>query len=193
MTQRFTSIIFDRQMEQRQAEDSRLMSIETEYGDDYDDQYDEGGLKSSHNWQEEIEKILRVNKLLRNEEAEDAYWEDMRNPNQHGVRKKVDEEEEEDGIKEDEAKVSDKTETKQETKEPNSASHQNVSRPLKQKSSQKTPSPKTESPKGNPKKHPVVDIRTQTNVQRKPQKKTYDKHHQKDKNIRKFGGFMTST
>lgn len=179
-------------MEKREEEDSRLMSLQMEYGDDYDDQYDEGGLKPSHNWQEEREKIIRVNKLLLSEEAEDAYWQDMRNTNQPGIRKVVDEEEEEEeegNPQEDEGKkqVETKTESKQVTK---TAPGGDSSRSTKTKINQKLPL-KTDSPKGNPKKHPVVDIRTQNNVQRKPQKKTYDKHHQKDKNIRKFGGFMS--
>jgi hypothetical protein len=192
------------------------MSLEIEYGDDYDDQYDEGGLKQpTHNWQEEREKILRVNKLIRSEEAEDAYWAGMANSNQKGSRvRPVDadadaeegnEEEEEDGA---ESKMN------LETKAPHGKGAKGKPTtaaiaggggggappsgrgPPKSKHPSKPAATASRAKetlaKENPKGKPTADPRTQSNTgqQRKPKTKTFDKHHQKDKSTKKYGGFM---
>jgi hypothetical protein len=200
-------------MEQKQEEDSRLMSLEMEYGDDYDDQFDEGGLSSkqpNRNWQEEREKIIRVNKLMLGEEAEEAYWAGMANSNQKGVhvRHAVDqeggeeEEEEEESGNETKSNVVIKAEnksTQHKKGKPSAAAGGGggggapSTRGPKSKNVKKPAGdPVKESSKGNPKKQQQQSdgAQSHTVVQRKPKTKTFDKHHQKDKNTKKYGGFM---
>ncbi|CAN0449826.1 unnamed protein product, partial [Ectocarpus sp. 8 AP-2014] len=68
-------------MEKRQEDDAYLLS--REYDDDYDDQYDDrevdvggGGGRGS-----DFETVRRVNQLVRQEEEEDAWWENNKNTN----------------------------------------------------------------------------------------------------------------
>jgi hypothetical protein len=202
-------------MEQKQEEDSRILSLEMEYGDDYDDQYDDTSGAKATSWQEEREKILRLNKLVRGEEAEDAYWSGMANTNHQrrrggggggdeGSDEEDDEEAGEGGGAEAKPSKEIKT-TPPGAKGGRSGKDNPVAAAPKPQQNHKQPTPRpTEAPKDNSKKSSGAAAGSGgpsgsagssgganggNTTQRKPKTKTFDKHHQKDKNTRKFGGF----
>ena len=71
--------------EEEQFNDSLMRR---EYDDDYDDQYDgyrgvsvESGGNNVKSWHKRMEEMKRINQLVRADEAESKFWEDMRNTN----------------------------------------------------------------------------------------------------------------
>jgi hypothetical protein len=86
------------------ADESEFGIVLDEYDDDYNDEFEDYEPFSVHDGgqAEDLEAIRRQNRRLRELEAEDAFWEDMRNQNRRAVD--VEEDEDEEDEDEDEAK-----------------------------------------------------------------------------------------
>jgi hypothetical protein len=83
---RYNALLYVTQRDEQQAETDVRRKYNDEYDDDYDDQYDEmdirlGSTDDGFTTDRDFEQVRLYNKLVRDDEAEDLFWEDNRNFN----------------------------------------------------------------------------------------------------------------
>ena len=205
----------ERLIAEEKARERDFNLLAAEYNDDYDDQWDDArsgedgvatnssvefgtegaGLKSKRGkstssgaqslaqriqWEVKLNDVRRLNTLIREKEAEDKFWEDMRNTNHDSSRAEADE---------------DATEA-----EGGGGPHRGGA--PRRGSEQRQQSPQTQTQPHKSHKHKQQQ-QQQYNAQgsqatqapvsgsaaSKPRTKTFDKHHSKDKALRKMGGY----
>lgn len=176
--------------EKQTEEDTRLMqTYATEYSDDYDDQYDDvrgSSTKSSAaaaakkadiaidwgvNSTKQMAEMKRVNQLIRDKLKEEAFWKDMRNTN-HDIRP---EEGEGEGV---EMNASSTTMGKKGVGGAKSTTNPNGDQ---SKNSNRSGGRGAGGGRGG-------GGRGDGGGRGKPRTKTFDKHRQKDKSLKKSGG-----